>query len=257
MPVRPGVRGDRGGRLGCLPAPYGRPCRRDQSGAGRSSCRSRDSGRCRRSTERAHGPRAGCGLVAGRARARCSRRPVRRRQRPLPCAGRPGQGRVALRDAIAARARRHCVRRQLHQRRRHRAPERRGGRRPGRSLHRGGNGAARAGDTARESLGARHGCGHRAGRLQRGRPRPRTPASSNQPTSVAVDAAGDLYIADTANCRVRVLPAATTTLFGQSMVPGRLYTVAGTGVCGTTGQGGPAAAARALEPRGRHDRLVR
>jgi sugar lactone lactonase YvrE len=70
----------------------------------------------------------------------------------------------------------------------------------------------------------------------------------NQPASVAVDAAGDLYIADTANCRVRVLPAATTTLFGQSMVPGRLYTVAGTGVCGTTGQGGPAAAAELWSP---------
>jgi sugar lactone lactonase YvrE len=70
----------------------------------------------------------------------------------------------------------------------------------------------------------------------------------NEPTSVAVDAAGDLYIADTANCRVRVLPAATTTLFGQSMLPGRLYTVAGTGVCGTTGQGGPAAAAELWNP---------
>ncbi len=70
----------------------------------------------------------------------------------------------------------------------------------------------------------------------------------DQPTSVAVDAAGDLYIADTANCRVRVLPAATTTLFGQSMAPGRLYTVAGTGVCGTKGLGGRAAVAELWNP---------
>ena len=63
--------------------------------------------------------------------------------------------------------------------------------------------------------------------------------SSSKPTSIALDAAGDLYIADTANCRVRVLPAATTTLFGRAMTAGHLYTVAGTGVCGSAGQGGP------------------
>ena len=34
---------------------------------------------------------------------------------------------------------------------------------------------------------------------------------------VAVDAAGDLFIADTANCRVRVCPAADGTLFGQAV----------------------------------------
>ena len=75
-----------------------------------------------------------------------------------------------------------------------------------------------------------------------------TTAQLNQPTSIALDAAGDLYIADTANCRVRVLPAATTTLFGQAMASGRLYTVAGTGVCGTSGQGGPPAASQLWNP---------
>jgi hypothetical protein len=69
-----------------------------------------------------------------------------------------------------------------------------------------------------------------------------------QPTGVAVDAAGDLFIADTANCRVRVLPAASTTLFGQAMTAGRLFTVTGTGVCGVAGQGGPVREAQLWNP---------
>ncbi len=75
-----------------------------------------------------------------------------------------------------------------------------------------------------------------------------TASELDQPTGVAVDAAGDLFIADTANCRVRVLPAASTTLFGQAMTAGHLFTVTGTGVCGTTGQGGPLRAAQLWNP---------
>jgi hypothetical protein len=70
----------------------------------------------------------------------------------------------------------------------------------------------------------------------------------DQPTGVAVDGAGDLFIADTANCRVRVLPAATGTLFGRAMEAGHLFTVAGTGVCGTAGQGGPLGTAQLWNP---------
>jgi hypothetical protein len=70
----------------------------------------------------------------------------------------------------------------------------------------------------------------------------------DRPTGVAVDGAGDLFIADTANCRVRVLPAENTTLFGQTMSAGHLYTAAGTGVCGTAGQGGPVTAAQLWNP---------
>ena len=70
----------------------------------------------------------------------------------------------------------------------------------------------------------------------------------DEPTGVAVDGAGDVFIADTANCRVRVVPARGVTLFGQTMEAGRLYTVAGTGVCGTAGQGGPAADAQLWNP---------
>jgi len=77
---------------------------------------------------------------------------------------------------------------------------------------------------------------------------PGTASELDQPTGVAVDGAGDLFIADTANCRVRVLPVATGTLFGRTMVAGHLFTVAGTGVCGTAGQGGPLGAAQLWNP---------
>jgi glucose/arabinose dehydrogenase len=62
----------------------------------------------------------------------------------------------------------------------------------------------------------------------------------DEPTGLAVDATGDLFIADTANCEVREVPAADTTYLGQSMAAGHIYTVAGTGICGSSGRGGPA-----------------
>ena len=70
----------------------------------------------------------------------------------------------------------------------------------------------------------------------------------DEPTGVAVDASGDLFIADTANCRVRVVPAVTTTLLGQAVRAGGLFTVSGTGVCGSTGQGGPLRTAQLWSP---------
>ncbi len=73
-------------------------------------------------------------------------------------------------------------------------------------------------------------------------------AELDEPTGVAVDAQGDLFIADTANCRVRIVPAATVALYGQVMTAGHLYTVAGTGVCGSSGQGGPITSAQLWNP---------
>ena len=75
-----------------------------------------------------------------------------------------------------------------------------------------------------------------------------TASELDEPTGVAVDGSGDLLIADTANCRVRVLAARNATLFGRAMTAGHLYTVAGTGVCGSAGQGGPVAAAQLWNP---------
>jgi sugar lactone lactonase YvrE len=75
-----------------------------------------------------------------------------------------------------------------------------------------------------------------------------TASELDEPTGVAVDGSGDLVIADTANCRVRVLAARSATVFGRAVVAGHLSTVAGTGVCGSAGQGGPVAAAQLWNP---------
>jgi trimeric autotransporter adhesin len=77
---------------------------------------------------------------------------------------------------------------------------------------------------------------------------PATSAELNDPTRVAVDAAGNLVIADTFNGRVRVVAASTGTFYGQSMTAGDIYTVAGGGT-GGLGDGGPATSAE-LEPEG-------
>jgi hypothetical protein len=73
-------------------------------------------------------------------------------------------------------------------------------------------------------------------------------SSLNQPTGLAVDPSGDLFIADTANCRVREVPAVGGTHFGQAMTPLEIYTVAGTGVCGSGGRGGPPGLAQLSNP---------
>jgi trimeric autotransporter adhesin len=75
-----------------------------------------------------------------------------------------------------------------------------------------------------------------------------TASELNEPTSVAVDAEGNLFIADTANCRVRVLPAHSGTILGSPVTAGHLATVAGTGVCGSAGRGGALATAELWDP---------
>jgi trimeric autotransporter adhesin len=65
-------------------------------------------------------------------------------------------------------------------------------------------------------------------------------AGINHPNGVAVDGAGNLYIADTSNQRVRMVSAAT----------GIITTIAGTGVGGYSGDGGPATKAELYNPEG-------
>lgn len=68
---------------------------------------------------------------------------------------------------------------------------------------------------------------------------PAVAASLNGPKGVAVDAAGNLYIADTGNGRIRkVTPA------------GSITTVAGNGQAAYSGDGGPATAASLNAPKG-------
>jgi sugar lactone lactonase YvrE len=69
---------------------------------------------------------------------------------------------------------------------------------------------------------------------------PATGASLNQPAGTAVDAAGNLYIADGANQRIRKVAAGT----------GIITTVAGNGTAGYSGDGGPATSAELQDPAG-------
>jgi hypothetical protein len=77
---------------------------------------------------------------------------------------------------------------------------------------------------------------------------PATSAALNFPEGVTVDAAGNVVIADTDNNRVRVVAAAAGTFYGQAMTVGDIYTVAGDGVLGYSGDGGPATHADIAEP---------
>ncbi|TAK56819.1 MAG: hypothetical protein EPO22_13055 [Dehalococcoidia bacterium] len=65
-----------------------------------------------------------------------------------------------------------------------------------------------------------------------------TSASIRSPMGVAVDGSGNVFIADTGNCRIREVTGAM------------MSTVAGTGVCGSSGDGGPATSATIEVPSG-------
>jgi hypothetical protein len=73
-------------------------------------------------------------------------------------------------------------------------------------------------------------------------------AQLHEPEGVAVDHSGDLFIADTANCKVRMVPAANGSVLGQGVERDHIYTIAGTGVCGSAGQGGPIGTAQLYDP---------
>src|SRR5439155_515698 len=68
-----------------------------------------------------------------------------------------------------------------------------------------------------------------------------TPAELNSPQAVAIDSAGDLFVADRGNCVIRKVAATT----------GTISTVAGIGgTCDFAGDGGAATAARLNFPTG-------
>jgi sugar lactone lactonase YvrE len=71
-------------------------------------------------------------------------------------------------------------------------------------------------------------------------PQPASSAALNGPQGLAVDAAGDLYIADTGNNVIREIVAST----------GVISTVAGNGTAGTSGDGLPATSAQLNVPTG-------
>jgi hypothetical protein len=77
---------------------------------------------------------------------------------------------------------------------------------------------------------------------------PATSAGLDDPGGVTVDAAGNLLIADTFHQRVRVVAASTGTFYGQAMTAGHIYTVAGHGTRGFSGDGGPGTSAGLSNP---------
>jgi len=79
---------------------------------------------------------------------------------------------------------------------------------------------------------------------------PATSAELYLPTATAVDGAGNVLIADSGNARIRIVAASTGTFYGQAMTAGDIYTVAGNGQHGYSGDGGPATGAALNGPQG-------
>jgi RHS repeat-associated protein len=79
---------------------------------------------------------------------------------------------------------------------------------------------------------------------------PAAAALLNDPEAIALDAQGNLYIADTSNNRIQEVAATTHTQFGIAMTAGDIYTVAGSasGNAGLSGDGGAAISALLSEP---------
>ena len=79
---------------------------------------------------------------------------------------------------------------------------------------------------------------------------PATSAEMKDTYGVAVDAAGNLVVADTENSRIRVVAVKTGTFYGKAMTAGDIYTVAGSSEQGFSGDGGPATSAELEPPEG-------
>jgi DNA-binding beta-propeller fold protein YncE len=77
---------------------------------------------------------------------------------------------------------------------------------------------------------------------------PAAVSTVDDPTGVATDGAGDVFVGDTANGRVRMVAASDGTHFGVAMQEGHIYTVAGNGLSGSSGDGGPARQAELWDP---------
>ena len=75
---------------------------------------------------------------------------------------------------------------------------------------------------------------------------PAVKAKLDSPTAAVADRHGNVLIADSGNARIRVVAATTGTFYGQQMTAGDIYTVAGSGGEGFSGDGGPAVKAGML-----------
>jgi hypothetical protein len=77
---------------------------------------------------------------------------------------------------------------------------------------------------------------------------PATAAELHNPQGITLDSAGNVVITDTNNYRVRAVAAATGTFYGQTMTAGDIYTIAGNGNYGESGDGGAPTTAELSEP---------
>jgi sugar lactone lactonase YvrE len=71
-------------------------------------------------------------------------------------------------------------------------------------------------------------------------------AELDQPNDIAIDASGDLYVADTGNNVIRFVAASAGNITSTSVIT----TIVGTGTAGYTGDGGPPASAELSSPLG-------
>ena len=74
----------------------------------------------------------------------------------------------------------------------------------------------------------------------------------NNPYGLALDSHGNVYIADSNNCRIRVVNTGTSpiTVAGVTISPGNIATVAGNGIAGFSGDGEQATNAEIYNPSG-------
>jgi hypothetical protein len=79
---------------------------------------------------------------------------------------------------------------------------------------------------------------------------PGTAAKVQYGGGLAFDHSGNLIISDTENHVVRVVAASSGTFYGQAMTTGHIYTVAGDGGDGFSGNTGPATSAELSSPDG-------
>jgi Bacterial Ig-like domain (group 3)/NHL repeat len=79
---------------------------------------------------------------------------------------------------------------------------------------------------------------------------PATKAELNYPTGVALDSAGDIFIADEFNNRIREVVESQSAASALHVSVGDIVTVAGDGTSGYTGDGGPATKAELDNPTG-------
>lgn len=67
-----------------------------------------------------------------------------------------------------------------------------------------------------------------------------TAAQLNETEGLAIDGHGNVLVADAFNDRVRIIAVTSGRFYGQPMIAGDIYTIAGTGTCGSAGNGADA-----------------